>query len=127
MKSKSWLLLAIFSISFLTKITAQSADLILINGKIFTSDTSQLFVQALAIKGNKIMAVGSSAAVIKLTTVKTKRIDLEGRTVVPGFNDAHEHLGFFAPVGQIFTSNFSDNGLDKMSVLDSVSRLSKAA
>lgn len=127
MKSKSWLLLAIFSISFLTKITAQSADLILVNGKIFTSDNSQLFVQALAIKGNKIMAVGSSAAVIKLTTVKTKRIDLEGRTVVPGFNDAHEHLGFFASVGQIFTSNFSDNGLDKMSVLDSVSRLSKAA
>jgi hypothetical protein len=52
MKSKSWLLLAVFSISFITRITAQSADLILINGKIFTSDTSQLFAEALAIKGN---------------------------------------------------------------------------
>ena len=127
MKSKSWLLLAVSSISFLTKISAQSADLILTNGKIFTSDTSQLFVQALAIKGNKIMAVGSNAAITKLATIKTKRIDLEGRTVVPGFNDAHEHLGSFAPVGQFFTSPFSVNGLDRMSVLDSVSRLIKAA
>lgn len=127
MKSKSWVLLAVFSISFLTKINAQSADLILTNGKIFTSDTSQLFVQALAIKGNKIMAVGSSAAITKLATLKTKRINLEGRTVVPGFNDAHEHLGSFAPIGQFFTSTFSENGLDKMSVLDSVLRLSKTA
>ncbi len=36
---------------------AQSADVILINGKVFTSDTGQLYVQALAIKGNKILAV----------------------------------------------------------------------
>jgi predicted amidohydrolase YtcJ len=127
MKSKSWLLVAVFSLGCLTKIAAQSADLILTNGKIFTSDTSQLFVQALAIKGNKIMAVGSSTAISKLATPTTKRIDLAGRTVVPGFNDAHEHLGFFAPVGQFFTSSFSEKGLDKRSVLDSVSRLVKAA
>lgn len=127
MKSKSWLLVTVFSISCHTIITAQSADLILINGKIFTSDTSQLFAEALAIKGNKIMAVGNSADISKLATVKTKRIDLQGRTMVPGFNDAHEHLGSFAPVGQLFTSNYSDSGLDKLSVLDSVFRLSKAA
>jgi len=127
MKTKLWLLLPFFSISFLTKTPAQFADLILTNGNIFTSDTSQLFVEALAIKGNKIVAVGSNAAIRKLGSAKTRRIDLRGKTVVPGFNDAHDHLGFFAPVGQFFTSAFSDTGLNKKSVLDSVSRLSKAA
>ena len=127
MKNKTWLLLTVFSISCLTKMVAQSADLILTNGKIFTSETSQLYVEALAIKGNKIMAVGSSATITKLATQKTKRIDLQGRTVVPGFNNAHDHLGFFAPVGKSFTSAFSVNGLDKSSVLDSVSRLSRTA
>ena len=48
------------------------------------------------------MAVGSNAAITKLATIKTKRIDLEGRTVVPGFNDAHEHLGFFCTGWAIF-------------------------
>ncbi|MFC0774061.1 hypothetical protein [Terrimonas alba] len=72
-------------------VSAQSADIILINGKIFTSDTSKLYVQAIAIKGNKILATGNNAAIEKLTTSKTKRIDLKGKTVVPGFNDQHDH------------------------------------
>lgn len=76
MKNKYFLLIAVFSISFLTKITAQSADLILINGKIFTSDTSQLFVPAIAIKGNRILATGANETIEKLASSKTKKIDL---------------------------------------------------
>ena len=110
------------------KVIAQQADLILVNGKIFTSDPSQLYVQALAIKGNKILAVDSNAAIEKLAAANTKRIDLEGKTVVPGFNDAHDHLGWYAPIGLGY--NYTENnpaGLSKAAVLDSVARLARLA
>lgn len=106
---------------------AQSADIILFNGKIFTSDSRQPYARALAIKGNRIIAVGTDQRILKLISSKTQKIDLAGRTVVPGFNDAHEHLGFFAPVGQSFTSDFSVEGPGKIAVLDSVSKLYKIA
>jgi predicted amidohydrolase YtcJ len=96
-----------------TQSFAQQADIILTNGKIFTSDTTQLYVQALAIKGNKILAVGSNATVEKLASGKTKKINLKGKTVVPGFNDAHDHLGWLIPVGQSFFTNFSVPGPSK--------------
>ena len=71
---------------------AQSPDLLLINGRIFTSDTAQLYVQALAIRAGHIIATGTTAAIEKLATKATKRLDLGGMLVVPGFNDAHNHL-----------------------------------
>lgn len=71
---------------------AQQPDLILTNGQIFTSDTSQLYVEALAIKGGRIIAIGKSSDIEKLATRQTKRLDLGGMLVVPGFNDAHNHL-----------------------------------
>lgn len=111
-----------------TKAIAQQADLILVNGKIFTSDPSNLYVQALAIKGNKILAVGSNTAIGKLASANTRRVDLQGKTVVPGFNDAHDHLGWFAPVGVGYTyTKTNPAGLSKAAVLDSVARLVKLA
>ena len=71
---------------------AQAPDLILINGKIFTSDTTQLYVEALAIKAGRITASGKTDAVEKLATKRTKHLNLHGMLVVPGFNDAHNHL-----------------------------------
>ena len=106
---------------------SQQPDLILINGKIFTSDTSQLIVAALAIKGNKILAIGTNETIEKLATSKTKKIDLDGKTVVPGFNDAHDHLGWLIPVGKSFITPFSVLGLSKEAVVDSLSRLAKQA
>ena len=107
---------------------AQAPDLILTHGKIFTADTSQLYVQALAVRGNHIIATGTNAAIERLASGSTQRIDLQGRTVVPGFNNAHDHLGWFAPIGQFFRVNeFSAAGPDKKAVLDSVARLVKAA
>lgn len=105
----------------------QTADIILTKGKIFTSDTSKLYVQALAIKNNKIVAVGTDAEIQKLVDSKTKRINLQGKTVVPGFNDAHDHPGFFSPVSKFFNNEFSVTGPDKKSVIDSVTRLVKTA
>lgn len=114
--------------TFINKnVSAQSADIILINGKIFTSDTAHLYVQALAIKGNKIIAAGSNAAIEKTASAKTKKIDLEGKTVVPGFNDAHDHPGFISPVSKSFSSEFSVAGPSKKNVIDSVARLVKGA
>jgi len=68
-------------------------DLILFNGKIFTSDPVTPRAEAIAIKGERITAVGSNAAIRKLAGGKTRSIDLDGASVVPGFNDAHAHFG----------------------------------
>jgi predicted amidohydrolase YtcJ len=64
-------------------------DTILFNGKIFTAAG---FVQALAIQGDLIEAIGDSAQIHKLAGSSTKQIDLGGRTVIPGLNDAHNHM-----------------------------------
>ncbi|HKV77400.1 MAG TPA: amidohydrolase [Candidatus Sulfotelmatobacter sp.] len=73
---------------------AQSAstDLILFNGNVFTSNASQPYVEALAIRGDRIVAVGTSKEVVALASKGTRRIDLGGRTVIPGINDSHLHL-----------------------------------
>ena len=75
-------------------------DLVLLNGKIFTSDAAHPYVQALAIRGERITATGDSAKIHTLVGPNTKEIDLGGRTVIPGINDAHNHLGV-APLNQI--------------------------
>ena len=72
-------------------------DLVLLNGKIFTSDAGHPYVQALAIRGERITATGDSAKIRALVGPHTKRIDLGGRTVIPGINDAHDHLGISPP------------------------------
>lgn len=64
----------------------------LFNGKVFTSNSNHLYAEALAIRGERIVAVGSSKEIIALAGKKTRRLDLGGRTVIPGFNDAHVHL-----------------------------------
>ena len=68
-----------------------SPDLVLLNGKIFTSDSARPYAQALAIRGERILAVGSTEEISALTGSQTKRIDLGGRVVIPGINDAHYH------------------------------------
>ncbi len=68
-------------------------DTILFNGKIFTSDAAHPYVQALAIRGERIVATGDSRKIQALAGPRTRRIDLGGRVVIPGINDAHNHLG----------------------------------
>ncbi|WP_407523804.1 amidohydrolase [Lacibacter sp. MH-610] len=80
-------------LSFLpSKKMAPAADLILFNGRIYTGNKEAPFAEAMAIQQNKIIFTGSSAAVLKMKTVATKQIDLKGKLVVPGFNDAHIHF-----------------------------------
>ncbi len=69
-----------------------SADLVLLNGKIWTVNAFQLEVEAVAVVGNRIAAIGSTKDIRRWVGAKTKVIDLKGKRVVPGFNDAHVHF-----------------------------------
>ncbi|MEO8820656.1 MAG: amidohydrolase family protein [Ginsengibacter sp.] len=124
-----YLLLPFILVSVLPSIiSAQTADCIFTNGKIFTSDTNKLYVQALAIKGNKIIATGTNDEIIKLGDKRTKKIDITGKTIVPGFNDAHDHPGWLALIGKFFNqAESSIQGLNKSAVIDSVALMLKQA
>jgi predicted amidohydrolase YtcJ len=71
---------------------AQTATLVLLNGKIWTENPHQPESDAIAIEGSKILTVGSSAAIRKMAGPQCKIIDLQGRRVLPGFNDSHVHF-----------------------------------
>lgn len=73
--------------------TPGAADLILTGGKVFTADSARPWAEAIAVRGERIVAVGTAAEVERLGGPATRRIPLEGRVVVPGFNDAHDHIG----------------------------------
>jgi predicted amidohydrolase YtcJ len=66
-------------------------DIVLINGKIITVDSNDSIVEAVAIKGNKFHAIGTSEEIINLIGRKTKIIDLHGKTALPGIVDSHTH------------------------------------
>jgi len=69
-----------------------SADLVLTNGRIYTVDAERPWAEALAISGERILAVGSAAEVAKSIDDHTRVIDLAGAFASPGFNDAHVHM-----------------------------------
>jgi predicted amidohydrolase YtcJ len=71
---------------------ASQADLILYNGKVFTGLSDHTQAEAIAIRGERILAVGSNTEIQALSGTGTKRIDLGGRLLIPGLNDAHYHL-----------------------------------
>jgi predicted amidohydrolase YtcJ len=72
--------------------TSSYADAVLFNGKIWTGESDSSTVQAIAIKGNKIMAIGTDEEIKKLIGDSTRTTDLQGKLVTPGFNDAHIHF-----------------------------------
>lgn len=65
---------------------------VLHNGKIFTSDPSHPWAEAVAFEGERITEVGTDAAVLAHSKPGTKLVNLEHRTVIPGLNDAHVHV-----------------------------------
>ena len=69
-----------------------SADIVLVHGKIWTENPRQPEAEAVAILGNHIAGVGTSAEMLKFAGPATKVIDLDGKRIVPGFNDAHVHF-----------------------------------
>jgi len=70
---------------------SSSGEQILFDGKVFTGDPQNPYAEAVAIRGDKIVAAGSFAEVEKSVSAKAERIDLEGRSLFPGFIDSHSH------------------------------------
>lgn len=68
------------------------ADLVLTNGKIITVDPKFTIAQAVAVRGDRILAVGTNEEINALAGSNTRRIDLRGRSVTPGFIDNHSHF-----------------------------------
>ena len=69
-----------------------AADTVLLGGKIVTVDDRFTIAEALAVKGERIVAVGSTADIEKLKGPATRVVDLNGRTVIPGLIDNHAHF-----------------------------------
>ena len=92
MRKTPWL--GLIAALALARLGAQqpAPDLILTNGKIITVDERFTIAQALAIRGDRIVAVGSSADIARLAGPNTRRTDLAGRAVIPGLIDNHIHL-----------------------------------
>jgi predicted amidohydrolase YtcJ len=67
-------------------------DLIVHNARVYTADEDQSMAEAVAIRGNQILRVGSNREINRLRRPQTTVIDARGAAVLPGFNDAHLHL-----------------------------------
>jgi len=71
---------------------AQTADLLIVNGKVFAADSAGTTAEAVAVRGNTILRIGTSSDLDTLRGPNTRVIDAKGGSVVPGFNDAHVHF-----------------------------------
>ena len=96
---KTWILKiglvgALFAMAGSEFLRAQQAapDLILTNGKIITVDDRFTIAQAVAVRGDRIVAVGTTQEITRLAGPSTRRIDLRGRAVIPGLIDNHAHI-----------------------------------
>ncbi|MGH9482864.1 MAG: amidohydrolase, partial [Terriglobales bacterium] len=78
-------------LGMLAAVARPAPDTIYLHGKIMTMDPAHPAAQALAVAGDRLLAVGSDAEVEALAGPRTRRVDLGGRFVVPGFQDAHTH------------------------------------
>ena len=104
MKQHSLVLATCIAIAAPLSAQQPRADLILVNARVLTVDTSDRIAQAVGIAGGRIVAVGSTAEVERAAAPNARRIDLGGRAVTPGLLDAHAH--------------FSGGGADRLYVID---------
>ena len=100
--------------------TRQKISLLLYNGKVFTADDKFTVAEAVAVDGERIVAVGASNA-LRTKYQATTEIDLQGRLVTPGFNDAHVH--FFRGALALLNVNL----LDTKSVVEAQSKIAAKA
>jgi predicted amidohydrolase YtcJ len=107
--------LAVIGVTMLLAAPAwsQSADIVLVNGKVVTLDDQFPTREALAIRDGRITALGTTAEIRKLAGTKSKVIDLKGHTVIPGLIDSHMHairaaLSFSTEVNWIGASSLAE-------------------
>jgi predicted amidohydrolase YtcJ len=111
MKSVKYALLVggIVGLSFVLHAQQAPPDTILTNGKIITVDDTFSIAQAVAVRDSRIVAVGTNQEITRLAGPNTRRIDLRGRSVVPGFIDNHAH---FQEEGEYWTLEQRLDGVD---------------
>lgn len=85
-------LLPLMTMAALADAAPATADRIFVNGRIWTGDEARPAAQALAVRGGRLLAVGTDAEVRKLAGTATPVVDLAGLRVVPGFYDGHMHV-----------------------------------
>ena len=85
------------------------ADVILSNGKVITVDDKFTIAQAVAIKGERVLAVGTTEEIARLAGPSTRTIDLNGRSVVPGLIDNHAH---YMEEGVLWTDELRLDGIE---------------
>jgi predicted amidohydrolase YtcJ len=85
-------LLLIATAAYLVAAQQSFPDIVMSNGKVITVDERFSIAQAIAMKGDRIVAVGSNSEIVPLAGSNTRRIDLRGRAVIPGLIDNHMHL-----------------------------------
>jgi predicted amidohydrolase YtcJ len=98
-----------------------AADLVLRGGRVFLADEGNTVAEAVAVRDGRVVAVGTDAEVAPLVGNATQMVDLDGRLVTPGFNDAHIH---FAPGGM---SLLNVNLLGTTSLAEIERRVAEAA
>ncbi|MBI3940055.1 MAG: amidohydrolase family protein [Acidobacteria bacterium] len=102
------------------------ADMVLYNGKILTADEGFTVARAVAVRDGKILAIGDTDLILKMAGPKTTRINLEGKTVTPGFIDVHSNgaQGSHGPSGPNWFPYYTQIRFDKV---DDGLRMIKAA
>ncbi len=81
-----------FALMLLLAAAPDSADLIIVNANVWTGDAARPRAEAVAIAGDRIAAVGTTAQIAAMRGPKTRLVDARGRLLLPGFNDAHVHF-----------------------------------
>jgi predicted amidohydrolase YtcJ len=113
---------AIIGLASVDAASAQEPDTILVNGKILTADARFSIHEALAIRGGKVAVLGRTAEIRKLAGRRTRVIDLQGRTVIPGLIDSHMHA---IRAGQTFATEV--NWAGARSLTEAIGRIRDAA
>ncbi len=103
----------------------EKADLVITGGVVITADSLSPHAEAIAVRGNRIVAVGTEKEISRYVDPQsTKVIDAAGRTVMPGFNDAHAHFGPVDP-DYIELRYVTDPAVITQKVLEQVERSQK--
>ena len=101
-------------------------DIAFKNGSVITVNAQDEIAQAVGVKGNKIVFVGSNEDIDQLIDEKTQVIDLKGRTLMPGLNDSHYHPILNGMIGTDLDSAMVDTGFAQAKDIPSVLAILKA-
>ena len=88
-----------------------AADLLFVNGAVYTVDAARRWAEAVAVRDGRIVALGTSDDLVELRGSSTEVVDLGGRMLVPGFQDAHVHP-INAGLEQLRCDLSQDHGLE---------------